>query len=195
MLTILTTIPEFGHTLNLGHSGVGSNSYNDKSGMMGYSYNMKQAPVQCFNPAKSFQLGWYQSEAITVNPFLPQGFRGILKGVTDYSFGETAGEYVVIRIPDTGGNDLYVGYNRQKSINRQTQAAQDKIVIVRQNEGYATSDRVSEIGLQTVYSQPNYYDSGVTLCVSYVERSLFFDKAEVDIRTVEGECPTTDQLL
>mmetsp|Transcript_59060 Transcript_59060/g.144516 ORF Transcript_59060/g.144516 Transcript_59060/m.144516 type:complete len:528 (-) Transcript_59060:145-1728(-) len=191
---VSTQVHEFGHTLNLGHSGLANDPYNDKSGMMGYSYDMMQRPVQCFNPAKSFQLGWYKDEAITINAFLPQGFRGTLKGVVDYKFGDTPAEYVVIRIPDVGGNDLYVGYNRKKSINRQTQAAQDKIVLVRQNEGYAQSYRVADIGITKTYSQPNYYGSGLTLCVTYVSRSKFFDKAEVDIRTVEGECPKVNQL-
>jgi hypothetical protein len=155
--------------------------------MMGFSFDLIESPAQCFNPAKSWQLGWYEQETITVNPFLPQGFQGTLKGITDFKFGETPNEYVIIKIPDTNGEDLYVGYNRKKSINRETQAQPDKILVVRSGEGYAQSDRVANIGLNDSYTQSNYFNSGKQLCVVFKDRSLFFDKATIEIRVIEED--------
>lgn len=43
--------------MNLKHSGEGSDEYDDKSGMMGYSYSGDDIPVMCFNNAKNWQIG------------------------------------------------------------------------------------------------------------------------------------------
>lgn len=74
---------ELGHNLNLAHSGEGTNAYGDQSGMMGYSYSTDEGPIMCFNPAKSWQLGWYDGRYATVDP-LSQTWSGKLIGVTDY---------------------------------------------------------------------------------------------------------------
>lgn len=50
---------EIGHNLNLAHSNENGATYNDQTGMMGYSYGSSDTPVMCFNAAKHYQLGWY----------------------------------------------------------------------------------------------------------------------------------------
>ena len=52
-------VHEVGHNLNLGHSGEGTETYADQSGMMGFSYGGESTPRMCFNAAKNYQLGWY----------------------------------------------------------------------------------------------------------------------------------------
>ena len=45
---VSTQVHELGHNLNLAHSGMGSDEYGDKSGMMGYSYEYDDLPYMCF---------------------------------------------------------------------------------------------------------------------------------------------------
>ena len=58
---------EVGHNLGLAHSGE-SATYDDQSGMMGYSYNQDEGPVMCFNGVKSWQLDWYPNGRETITP-------------------------------------------------------------------------------------------------------------------------------
>jgi len=53
------------HNLGLAHSNENGNTYNDQSGMMGYSYSQDNGPLMCFNAAKSWQLGWLQDRRVT----------------------------------------------------------------------------------------------------------------------------------
>lgn len=78
---------EIGHNLNLAHSGLPNDSaYADKSGMMGFSYNDEGGPIQCYNPAKSFQLGWYSKQTLSIDPldYIDEPKTFILNGVSDY---------------------------------------------------------------------------------------------------------------
>ncbi|VEU40256.1 unnamed protein product [Pseudo-nitzschia multistriata] len=62
---------EVGHSLNLAHSGekkAGTSDYDDQSGMMGFSYPRDDWPRMCFNPAKSYQLGWYKRQQLAIDP-------------------------------------------------------------------------------------------------------------------------------
>ena len=58
---------EVGHNLGLAHSGE-SATYDDQSGMMGYSYNQDEGPVMCFNGVKSWRLDWYPNGRETITP-------------------------------------------------------------------------------------------------------------------------------
>jgi len=86
-----TLLHEVGHNLGLRHSGeyTGSSAemeYGDQSGLMGFSYNLDDTPLMCFNPAKNVQLGWYSDSVIEISRTAltsePQTF--LLNGVADY---------------------------------------------------------------------------------------------------------------
>ena len=52
--------------------------------MMGYSYSGDDGPLMCFNPGKSWNLGWYTDRHATADP-LSQTWTGTLVGVAEYA--------------------------------------------------------------------------------------------------------------
>jgi hypothetical protein len=60
--------------LGLHHAGEGGSEYADKSGFMGYSYGYDEFELSghktkmCYNPAKSWQLGWYDTDSPEISP-------------------------------------------------------------------------------------------------------------------------------
>eukprot|EP00521_Asterionellopsis_glacialis_P002145 CAMPEP_0195259488 /NCGR_PEP_ID=MMETSP0706-20130129/7990_1 /TAXON_ID=33640 /ORGANISM="Asterionellopsis glacialis, Strain CCMP134" /LENGTH=125 /DNA_ID=CAMNT_0040312989 /DNA_START=202 /DNA_END=575 /DNA_ORIENTATION=+ len=69
------------------------------SGMMGYTYPETDGPKMCYNGAKSWQLGWYQTKSVDVDP-LTSAWRGRIVGISDY--GTTSNDYkVIVRINDS----------------------------------------------------------------------------------------------
>ena len=149
--------------------------------MMGYSYNRDNGPLQCFNPAKSFVLGWYEDKVIEVDPF--EGtWTGSLVGVTEYGDIDTQNSYIVVKIKTGGEKDLFVGYNRKKGMNSGVELAGDNIVIVEQEPGYSKSDfkgsLSSEIPTKTFY---NLGGSGKNLVVDFIDHGSSIDEAVVAI--------------
>lgn len=128
-----------GHNLGLAHSSKDGISYGDKTGTMGYSYDQDDGPLQCFNPAKNYVLGWYEDRVIEIDPF--EGtWKGSIVGVTDYGDNSTENSYVIVKIMTGGEKDLYVGYNRKKGMNSGVGFGGDNIIIVDQAPGYSKSD-------------------------------------------------------
>ena len=182
---------EIGHNLNLGHSGLPNDSeYADKSGMMGFSYNVDNGPIQCFNPAKSFQLGWYTKQILSINPLdyigEPQTF--ILNGVADYQKDGSNGDALVsLRLELEGlegGVDYYVGYNRQVGCNIGTEQVPNLVTITEKENkitnfdnrlfegrnGYGLTRRISALGEGQSLTLADYSGttSDVTLTVNYI---------------------------
>lgn len=75
------------------------------------------SPEMCFNPAKSWQLGWYEAQQISWNPLTQGELLGTLVGVDDFGLSST--NLVVVQI-ENGVKDLYIGYNRAKGVNWDT---------------------------------------------------------------------------
>uniref|UniRef100_A0A7S4JK83 Peptidase M11 gametolysin domain-containing protein n=1 Tax=Odontella aurita TaxID=265563 RepID=A0A7S4JK83_9STRA len=145
---------EVGHNLNLRHSGLGKSIYGDTSGYQGYTYANDDTPRMCFNPAKSWESGWYSDRQQTVDLLSKGGSAGAaivrLVGVVDYELGKATLDrhIVVVRIPDrhnyvNGGSvddlldmdeevtALYVMFNRAKGFNDQTRDFADAVTVVR----------------------------------------------------------------
>jgi len=139
---------EVGHNLNLGHSGEGSSPYGDVTGMMGSSPatdDMKR----CYNPQKSYQLGWYEDKTETINPLDGSGeYEFVLNGIADYEKNDDA--LVILRLEQTSLlPDYYVGFNRAEGINKNTWEDIDKVTIVRKDKGgpkeYGQSTKVGSL--------------------------------------------------
>eukprot|EP00814_Leptocylindrus_danicus_P019785 CAMPEP_0116024062 /NCGR_PEP_ID=MMETSP0321-20121206/12060_1 /TAXON_ID=163516 /ORGANISM="Leptocylindrus danicus var. danicus, Strain B650" /LENGTH=591 /DNA_ID=CAMNT_0003495655 /DNA_START=30 /DNA_END=1802 /DNA_ORIENTATION=+ len=143
---------EIGHNLNLAHSGVWSDEYGDRTGMMGYSYSSDDDPLMCFNAPKNWQLGWYSDGQKVVT----SGWRGKIYGIADYGGVDHNGSVVLVQIPASvhgGTDDWYVSFNRQTGINAGTQEGGDQVLLHRRpaGTGFAESTLVAKLSAGTLY--------------------------------------------
>jgi len=145
---------EVGHNIGLHHSGEyeGSDSvqeYGDQTDLMGYSYRSDDSPAMCFNAAKNWQLGWFESQQIALDPSEDLGFDPvsfILNGVVDYQ-ENIPGRYVVIRI-----NNFYIGFNRATDFNSGVQEAPNQVTVV-EKLGEPTSATKSKLAAKLSVGQ------------------------------------------
>jgi hypothetical protein len=91
------------HNLDLYHSGDSFDSqdteYGDSTGVMGYSVDGLNGnnAKQCFNGAKSYELGWYTSpnRVVTIQPYMNnEVYQCKLIGVADY--GTSTSDHTLI---------------------------------------------------------------------------------------------------
>eukprot|EP00532_Pseudo-nitzschia_australis_P017930 CAMPEP_0168311256 /NCGR_PEP_ID=MMETSP0142_2-20121227/67271_1 /TAXON_ID=44445 /ORGANISM="Pseudo-nitzschia australis, Strain 10249 10 AB" /LENGTH=720 /DNA_ID=CAMNT_0008264151 /DNA_START=333 /DNA_END=2492 /DNA_ORIENTATION=+ len=151
-------VHEVGHNLGLAHSGA-STEYNDKTGMMGSSFGDDDF-YMCFNPAKSFQLGWYNNKVKTIDPFsTPNAVSQFtLNGVSDYEQNDEA--LIVLRLEQTAlGPDYFIGYNRASGIHEDTYEDQNMVTIVRMElfgEGTPNSTKVGSLHPNQSFTIENF---------------------------------------
>ncbi|KAL3909499.1 MAG: hypothetical protein SGILL_008065, partial [Bacillariaceae sp.] len=207
-LKLSVQVHEVGHNLGLPHSGEGSNNYDDKSGMMvriarktraaiasketmrltalfcsywiqGYSYGENDTPLMCFNPAKSWKLGWYKNQYDTFNGNSgPKTYT--INGVVDYDEDDSSKEVVVEVLSGEKAN-FYVGYNRAVGFNAGTKEAANQVVIVQSESRYAPSKLFAKLDRnQKATLVQNYKGQGRDLIARF--RSLSQGKdAIVDV--------------
>ena len=137
---------EIGHNLGLGHSGqAGEHEYGDGTGYMGH-VGFEDDLRLCYNPQKSYQLGWYADKVETINPVNSNGpaiREFVLNGVSDYDSNNDA--LVVLRLEQKSmKEDYYVGFNRAQGINRDTTEEANMVTIVRKGKS-GFSNRVATL--------------------------------------------------
>ena len=152
-----TQVHEDGHNLGLYHAGEGNDEYGDETGFMGYSYASFETKM-CYNNAKSWQLGWYGLKHETLDFSQRGGFSGALVGVDDYQNAAAAGKYVVVKIVGGAAGDLFVGFNRRKGINAQTQEGMDLVTIQRQ-VGTGTSSLQAKLSAGGQFNVANFQNN------------------------------------
>lgn len=174
-------VHEIGHNLGLAHSGKDDISYGDRSGMMGYSYNRDNGPMQCFNPAKTYQLGWFDDKTVVVNPN-DGTWVGTIIGAVDYSNASVdSNANVILKIITGESKDLYVGYNRQKDMNSGVVSAGDMVTIVEQESGYSKSNFLASLSEGSTHTFSNFGGSDKNLVVKFIERGSTFDEVKIAI--------------
>jgi hypothetical protein len=169
---------EVGHNLNLAHSGTTEGPYNDKHGMMGFSYNQYFGPRMCFNPAKSWQLGWYQDQAIEWNSN-DGTFVGTLVGVADY--GKDDNQFVVLKLQHSWQESIYIGYNRAKDYNQETQMSADMITVVRAGDGFSPSLYVDGLSPGETLTLESFGQYAKDLNIHFIGTGATEDEAELVI--------------
>jgi len=144
---------ELGHNFGLGHSNE-LGEYNDRSGIMGWSYSEDDAPLMCFNNAKNWELGWYSDRHTIINPLIAS-WMGELVGVSDYGTA-TSSQTVVLKIK--GGDDetvdYYVGYNKAAGFNSGTREGANEVTVQSRGRNSRTSELVAELSVGDSYKIP-----------------------------------------
>lgn len=165
--SVTVQVHEVGHNLGLAHSGqLHKSNYDDQTGMMGYSFNEDDTSM-CFNPAKNYQLGWYNDKVKTIDPLsfdldIDAHRDYTLNGVADYKKNnDSKNPLVVLRLEQTGSvQDYYVGFNRATGINEDTKEDANAITIVRKDVGspytYGQSTKMARVMPGESYTIANF---------------------------------------
>ncbi|CAJ1946003.1 unnamed protein product [Cylindrotheca closterium] len=182
-LYVSAQMHEIGHNLNLAHStdlkflshDRARSEYDDKTGLMGYSYNDKEFPKMCFNPAKSWQLKWYANKQATYTPTCGEVTMKI-GSIIDYD--ESQVTTVLLQISQTTESlDYYLSYNARALFNHETQEGGNKVVIDAQGgNGDSFSKSTLEARLEVGESFEMIDFNGVagdTVVLRFLERGGF----------------------
>jgi len=181
---------EIGHNLGLGHSGEGdidqgNNQYQDRTGNMGFSYR-EDDTYMCFNSAKSWQLGWYSTSAITIDAILLRVYEGDVAGVIEDPF--TVDVPQVIKLNTPIGDDYFLNFNRKFSFNSGTKEGANQVMITKQaGEGnnYSPSILLAKLSAGGSWtSDPVFIGESVTVTVNSIG-------TRANIKICVGTCPTT----
>jgi hypothetical protein len=124
----------------------------------------------CFNPAKTWQLGWFEATGETLAWSRTLGSRTYaLVGAGRPT--RQAGKYVVVKIPN-GTTDLYVGYNRKIRSNAGVVEDPNEVTIISRavGTGYSSSLKVASLLLGGAYTIPNYLGTGMRLIIRFASR-------------------------
>jgi len=179
---------EHGHNLGLYHSGEDV-TYDDHSCMMGNPLYYDEIGKMCFNPAKSWYLGWYPGSAeLVFNKNTNSVMHEKLVGAGEWS-DATQGN-VVIKI-EFGSKDLYVGFNRKAGANSDNKEFSDKVTVTEaQNAAYSYQSYVRA----DLAKDEEYEQNGVRVKVCDLVTSVVPGYANVviyDPTKNDGGCKTT----
>ncbi len=166
---------ELGHNFGMGHSGIGDNEYNDRSGMMGVSYSRDDGPRMCFNSAKSSKFTWYENKELTFYESswsnAQNSWTGKIIGLADYA-DAASDQQVLLKIHTEDGNEnsrsLNINFNRKTGINSGTNMGGNQVMVVSTNTptGYNTSLLQSRLDVGESQTFENYWGSGSDLTIA-----------------------------
>lgn len=139
-------VHEVGHNLGLDHAGE-AQTYDDKVGFMGFSYNQMDGPNMCFNPANNYFLGWYTEQVYGFDGLKSgRGKTFILNGVSDYDPSPNPYMVVLKLIQADRDWDYYIGYNRKSGMNSGTEEDGDMILVLQKYGSPGSSSKTRKIG-------------------------------------------------
>mmetsp|Transcript_13289 Transcript_13289/g.27556 ORF Transcript_13289/g.27556 Transcript_13289/m.27556 type:complete len:732 (-) Transcript_13289:215-2410(-) len=168
-LSALFVAHEVGRGIGFADSGTALAPFDDQTDLMGMSSATgftvgSIPPAMCFNAAKLFQAGWYD----TMSEVLYFYHSSPPKNVTLHGFvkknSATANETKIIVLDRTSPHDYYVAFNWASGPNAEVPEAANLITIVEQGRHgthYADSTRVATLGDGEEFSQAGYYKSGI----------------------------------
>jgi hypothetical protein len=168
--SVMIQMHELGHNLGMRHSAEGNNQVGDSTCMMGTNqFYYDDAPLQCFNAAKSWFLGWYNDRHITVTPTI-SSWDGLVAGIDDYLKGQTTEgkHYVLVKFEDTtNSTDLYLMYNRKEGVNSGVLEYPNNVNIVAAVNGITSdlSNLVAHLSAGEVYRASKFSGQAADLVV------------------------------
>ncbi len=149
---------EIGHNFNLAHSGgLDGRTYSDHTGLMGNPLYSDDIGAMCFNAAKNYQLPWYDSNKISINP-REGAWTGKIVGIADFA-NNPDGSPVVIKIETGTLTDQFIAFNRAKGINRHNVEADNEVTIVeagQNGQSYSQSFLKATLKSGEVYTIPKW---------------------------------------
>ena len=163
---------EVGHNMGMSHSTENGEEYGDESCIMGGG-----SPPTCFNGAKSWQMGWYNSRSYDYN--IENGiWKGRLIGQVDYSNPNDITSKVVLKLSpgSISSPDYFVMFNRIKA---GTKESQNLVMVVRSHQ-WANSELVAKLGAGQSTSL-NYFHLWDSLEVTVNEINLNANPAYADV--------------
>ncbi|KAI2492864.1 Gametolysin peptidase M11 [Fragilaria crotonensis] len=189
---------EIGHSLNLDHSSEGSEEYGDQSGLMGFSYDLDEEPLMCFNGPKSWQLGWYPDYRVDLTVAdLANGINwsGNLVGFAEKASASQT-DKMIIRIKSF--NDTYINFNRAIGMDAGTQEGQDQVLVTTRLSGTGISlsnleAKLSDNVAISEFNIPNFNVTSSTLRIkvnSIVTSTTPRASVSIDLIEVPTEAPT-----
>jgi hypothetical protein len=169
-----TQVHEMSHNLGLAHSWISFQSGYEET-VMGSGFRVDEGPLRarvCFNPSKSYQLGWYDDKNIQVYPET-NSWRGKIVGVGNYGPTREDAAVVLKVAGDPGTEDYYIGFNHAVGFHVGTSFGVNKVKIVRQGTGFAESWIEALLGDGESYVINNYLgsDDHVVIRVTEIDKS------------------------
>ncbi|KAL3935073.1 MAG: hypothetical protein SGBAC_009337 [Bacillariaceae sp.] len=167
-----TTVHELAHNFGLAHSWI-SREEGQEETVMGRGYPVDEGPMRaqvCFNPAKSYQLGWYDDKVVDFDPLL--GWKGTIIGVGNYH-SDLLDAMVVVKV-HADKEDYYVGFNHAIRHHRGTSFGANSVKIVRQeSQNFAESWVEAVLASGEAHVIPNYRrgNSSEHLAIQVLETS------------------------
>jgi hypothetical protein len=178
---------ELGHNFGLAHSGGLNNAtYTDHTCTMGNPHYSDDG-FQCFNPAKNFQLNWYDDNGakITEDPRISNYCKELtLVGIGEYDI--RGNSPVTVRLETGTGADYFVGFNRATGPNRLNDEGDNQVNIIQVDSGNGQS--YSQSYLRALLSQgqsyqiSNFGGTGKTVTITVIS---------IDITTTPGTAVVT----
>ena len=132
--------------------------------MMGNPLYSDDIGAMCFNAAKNWQLGWYDSNAICIDPRVQQSWYGTMVGIADYD-NNPENHPVVLKIETGTGTDQFIAFNRATGVNRQNDQADNQVTITQSGsngEWYSQSFLLKTLSSGQEHTIPNW-NNGQTL--------------------------------
>ena len=132
----------------------------------------------CYNPAKNFQIGWYDDEngnVITLNPRVDSVWNGTIIGIADYA-SNTLRRPVVIKIETGTDTDQFIGFNCATGVNSDNDEADNAVTMVETgNNGAGYSQSFLKTSLTTnglSYTYTNWAGTGDDLVLTMHSKDL-----------------------
>jgi hypothetical protein len=162
---------------------------------------------QCFNPAKNFQLNWYNPAKITEDPRVNGYYKTLtLVGIGEYNKALSApiatatsadmSYPVTVRLETGGGADYFVGFNRAAGPNSLNDEGDNQVTIIQvdANNGlsYSQSFLRARLSAGQSHNLSNFGGTGktVTITVNSINIATSPGKAVVTITDNTAPAPT-----
>jgi hypothetical protein len=189
---------ELGHNFNLAHSGgLDGKIYTDHTGMMGNPLYEDNIGAMCWNAAKTWQIGWYDSNKQMIKPRQGEWSGTTIVGIAD--FNNNPSNYpVVVKIETGFETDQFIAFNRASGINRHNDEADNEVTVVetgKNGEGYAQSYLKAHLAQGEIHTFVNWADTGQNLIIkaNKINTNTGNSAGYAEVQVCLGTCanPTT----